>query len=256
MTYMPLAELPVRLEEGGGFAWQVAANHFIDQQAVTVNVNRAVKIARMAGFSGLVVRQHTDEPGETRNNVTAITGCNSDGTAIGAASATTQRTSLYNTSTEGNNRTVPPNYNWPVAVVSLERNGLARRAADAVAGGQDRSAAWAEAHDFALRRGLVRASWTKLKQDILFSPQSSIASACYTSPIPILTAAEPLVGFGGFLAAHAAILIGDTIINQQFSRRSYIERKRWSLFAGPIQPDRLALAALAAESFRLIRHKA
>lgn len=144
-------------------------------------------------------------------------------------------------------------FRWPAAEVSINRAELGSRIGNRVQDGMTREKAWAKELDCELRRGLQIAAKNKLMQDKkesvgLLLPLLGI----YSTTFNFLTGNEFWLGVD-LAAFYLMPMAFGGLVNVVMSGKSLLERRRWSIFPGAVQPDRFALAALASFSLPLVR---
>jgi hypothetical protein len=246
---VPINELSPELPEFGGLAWQMpvpegacnAGNLLLDTTQVGL-------VTRLAGLGGVIVRGYQGDTSEYTVNATSVTGMLRDGTASGTASvsvskAKTEKSELISQDDESPLR----DYNWPVATVDMNRSEIASRIADKRRKGASAEGAWAGELNRSLRRGIVTAAASNLVPE---QGADILNTGIVVGAFFIAGGGEGLVtpAAGYAIVFHSLVFTANSLANRLLTGKAMMERKRWSVFPFGVQPDRLALTALAASA--------
>lgn len=260
-NFTPMAELPQELDESRRtpIAWQFEPGMHVDRDAIGVNVPGMQRIARAAGFGGIVVRQYFGDTTQYKLEGGSITSLGQDGTATGGASMSVARAEGERSSVQRVNREQLPNYQWPVASLEINRSELAQRIGDLTRQGMGGDQAWARELNRSLKRGLRSAIKDKLQLDATSTPYRSLVDGSYLgtalTTVPAMAFIHPLSAVVMYPVTYASLAAYEAFRNLQVTGDTQIDQKRWSLFFGPVQPDRLALASVMAATAKLAKHK-
>lgn len=169
-----------------------------------------------------------------------------DGTAgaDGAGSATRAERSKATLQEEDD---LAPTCSLSSAEISINATEVRSRIVDREKKGQETYQAWASELNTAVQRGLRLAARKNLLYQldstliISLMPLAQLGIAVMSPPSPALA---PAVAAGACLTYGVGV-ISDIMENKRKAGEYHLREKRWSILScGPIQPDRLAMAAL------------
>jgi hypothetical protein len=244
MSKIPLNELPSELPEQGGIAWQFPIHAAACNTSALFLSERQLRVAaRLAGFGGVVISSYQGGLSTYEAVPHDIGSAYGDGSVAATGSVAETRVETEKVDLiEGDDNSPCSNYNWPIANISINKAELAARITTKHRG-LSREDAWARELSRSIRRGMTQAAGSNLIEadrgmvlfGFLFAATAGIGI--------IQRDVEGLVGSTSMV--HAFVFALEAIANKDRDGFA-LDRKRWSLMPGEFQPDRFALAAMAA----------
>lgn len=255
----PVRELAPHIETGNPIAWRFVSQPG-DETMLGLHVDRAIRVTRVAGLGGLLIRNGPETQTPHMANSSLLLADREMDDITSTSAGPMERASLRDWQ-EGKDE-VPDStyYHWPFADIDIIGEAIEAQVQKRMRAGFYRSEALALELDRSLRRGIGRAALSKFKEDI---------SWFKAEPYKTLTfGAFEIVFWSGIYdsakmgcAVALAVTAGKEVLVDYMTRHrirkgnedpSHLMR-RWSLFPGEVQPDRLAAAAMLLSSRRLIR---
>ena len=252
----PTAPIP----KGSELAWQFEPSIYVDQEKIGINTGQIRRIARVAGFSGVLVTGYQGEASQFKPRETSVNGWDTDAAATGSASGTFTKVEGVKWDighVESDAKLFTCNQ-WPRLTLSINRAEMANQVSSRIHGGDTQYNAWSQEISSTLRQGLASAIIQRLGNDFYEHTLSSVGSlammAGMLSTIPsYIFDNGPLIAGPMSVGIHTAMTIHKLWSNRKTFGTTLKERYRVSAMAHGGELDRVILAGFMCQYSKLAK---